>query len=63
MPLHPAYIDDLRRREERQRDNDRRPFLELPLYREETRRSPDKDPEESGRGVVVINIFGDDEVS
>ena len=63
--LDAFIIEELRRREEREKAQSERPRLELPLYNDQERRSPadkardknqDKEPE---RGVVVIDLHGD----
>ena len=55
--LPPFIIEQIRQREERERRNAPRPFLELPL-RPPRRESPER-PKDPDRGVVIIDLLGD----
>jgi len=54
--LPPFIIEQIREREERERRNAPQPFLELPIYQPMPREPV---PEESDRGVVIIDLRGD----
>jgi hypothetical protein len=56
--LPPFIIEQIRRREEQERARHERPHLEIPPDRPAPR-SPQA-PEESDRGVVVIDLMSDD---
>lgn len=59
--LPPFIIDQIRKREEQDRDKDRRPVVELPLHlpvrlpEAPSERVSDNDTE---RGVVIIDLLG-----
>jgi len=55
--LPPFIIEQIREREERERRIQPQPFLELPIYQPMPREKP---PEESDRGVVIIDLRGED---
>jgi hypothetical protein len=57
--LPPFIIEQIRQREERERRNAPQPFLELPLPPGRPHRGDPRDPEESDRGVVIIDLMGD----
>jgi len=56
--LPPFIIEQIREREERERRIAPQPFLELPIY-QPMPREPTA-PEESDRGVVIIDLCGAD---
>jgi hypothetical protein len=60
--LPPFIIEQIRQREERERRNAPQPFLELPVPPAVPGRSPrgePRDPDESDRGVVIIDLMGE----
>lgn len=57
--LRPFIIEDIREREERERPPRPQPFLDLPLDDMPMRES--QEPEESDRGVAIIDLMGDEE--
>lgn len=64
MPLDPTIIEIIRRREEeeRRRKEQERPPLQLPVPEPVRVPRPPKDEDAEGeRGVVIIDIGGDDE--
>ena len=59
--LPPFIIEQIRQREDREREKreDRRPRLELPLERLPARQDdPDSAEDESDRGVVIVDLLG-----
>ena len=52
--LDPWIIEEIRRREERERQGER-PYLEIPLVPEDEEREREVRDEEEERGVVVID--------
>jgi hypothetical protein len=64
MPFHPDIIDIIRRREEeeRRRKEPPQPTIDLPNPSHDPRPpTPKKDDGSSDRGVVIIDITGDDD--
>ncbi len=60
--LPPFIIEQIRQREERERRNAPQPYLELPVPPANPGRPPHgepRDPDESDRGVVIIDLMGD----
>jgi hypothetical protein len=56
--LPPFIIEQIRRREEQERDRGEQPRLELPLHPPVSRRKPPVS-DDAERGVVVIDLHGD----
>lgn len=58
MTLPPYIIDKSIREQPRE---PQRPFLELPLYYDDEFEGKEKEPEKEERGVIVINLWDDDD--
>ena len=54
--LPPFIIDQIRRREERERNERGRPMLELPLPSSSSDAAGNNEPDTPPRGVVVIDL-------
>ncbi|GAB4197537.1 MAG: hypothetical protein OHK0013_05800 [Sandaracinaceae bacterium] len=54
--LPPFIIEQIRKREEEEARPEHRPAIELPLAPPMPRRRPAQDPDETDRGVVVIDL-------
>jgi hypothetical protein len=57
--LPPFIIEQIRQREERERRHAPQPYLELPVPPHAPPRGEPRDPDESDRGVVIIDLMGD----
>lgn len=58
IPDYLIYDEIKRRRQQEEADTQRQKHLELPLYRPEPKTSPppERDSQESDRGVVIIDL-------
>ena len=58
--LEPWIIEQIRRREEEERRRQERPRLDIPArderWKPEHQEDPEEEPEESDRGVVIIDM-------
>lgn len=58
--LPPFIIENIRRREERKKERQEQPRLELPLPPSPPRRAIESD-DDLNRGVIVIDLMGSDD--
>jgi hypothetical protein len=58
--LPPFIIEQIRRREEQERARHEQPRLEIPKERPAPPRSPQAPDDKAERGVVIIDLMGED---
>ncbi len=58
--LPPFIIEQIRRREEQERVRPEQPRLEVPLDPPLPRRAPQAPDDRAERGVIIIDLMGDD---